>query len=226
MIRSIIRGGICAIAALSIGASTQTLAIGDFVRQTFAHGVPFDEVARYPATDVQPQLIAMLASTSDRTAWPNVATVLGMIGDARVAASLIDFVQRGDGAVDVTEYNAKTNALFGLGYLLNRTRDQQVLVYLTAGLQPATWNDRVRWRSPFSESGDRRNLQLTLTAIRALGISGTEEAAAALGRVQTLDTAALDALSRRVMSATIKDALRANQQVRATGLPRYLSRSR
>ncbi|PYR63681.1 MAG: hypothetical protein DMF91_02670 [Acidobacteria bacterium] len=214
MIRSIIRGGICAIAALSIGASTQTLAIGDFVRQTFAHGVPFDEVAGYPATDVQPQLIAMLASTSDRTAWPNVATVLGMIGDARVAASLIDFVQRGDGAVDVTEYNAKTNALFGLGYLLNRTRDQQVLVYLTAG------------RSPFSESGDRRNLQLTLTAIRALGISGTEEAAAALGRVQTLDTAALDALSRRVMSATIKDALRANQQVRATGLPRYLSRSR
>jgi HEAT repeat protein len=198
--------------------------IREFVHRTFAHGVPYAQAVKYQGRVAQEQLIAMLDSNDERAAWANIVTVLGIVGDSGAVGPMLQFVRRGTDRLDRTEYGAKTAAVFALGYLFNRTHDGRVLEFLTTGLRPETWT--VQWRSPLTEDAGRRNVQLTLAAIRALGVSGDPQAEDALRQLQAERLKTFDPPTRDAVAATIGDALAANRQIQARGLPNYLSRPR
>lgn len=206
----------------SVSGAAQEVPIVEFVGRAFAHGVPYEEALKYQSASTQRQLIAMLEAEEQRRVWVNAATVLGMIGDAGAAQALIAFASRGDGPLDPTRYSAKTAAIFALGYILNRVGDPAALAFLQAGLQPENWSSRVRWTSPFSPTPQRRNVQLSLAAVRALGVSGMPEAEQMLRNAP--ERVVGDPAVRSALSATVQDALKANQDVRRLGLRQFLSR--
>jgi hypothetical protein len=91
--------------------------IRNFVRQFFLHGVPYETSLGY-GSQVVPTLLDMLADPHEEQAWPNIVIVLGMLGDERAVTPLILLIeQNAEGELDYFQYDAKTNAIFGLGYL-------------------------------------------------------------------------------------------------------------
>ncbi len=216
--------GTALVLTLGTLAIAQDPRVDEFVGRAFAHGVPFEEAVRLRSPAAQQQLSAILESEAQAPRWANAATMLGMIGDAGAVPTLTTFVSRGDGRLDASRYNAKTAAIFALGYILNRTPDSPAaLDFLRTGLNPENWSSRIRWTSPFTENPRRRNVQLSLASVRALGVSGLPEAAQML-RGAPAQSASADQPARAAIQATVDDALRANAAVRTLGLGTFLSR--
>ncbi|MGH8604892.1 MAG: hypothetical protein ACREXR_19535, partial [Gammaproteobacteria bacterium] len=104
-------------------ATTKPASLADirgFVRRLFIHGIPYEETIRYGA-QVVPTLLDMLADPKEEQAWPNIVIVLGMLGDERAVIPLISLIeQSGEGEINYVRYEAKKNAILGLGYLVNK----------------------------------------------------------------------------------------------------------
>lgn len=218
------RYALLVVLALSVATWAQApQPIREFVHQTYIHGVPYDAATRYPSA-VQNELIAMLDAPAERSAWANAATTLGMIGDDGALDPLVRFVQRGDSRIEPNEYDAKINAILGIGIMLHRRRAEgSALAFLRNGLNPSFWAKSVRWRSPFAESDRDRDDELVLTTVQALGISGHPEAAKALSSMKEAKFAQLRTVSRASAEATVDEALQANGQVARRGLQSYLA---
>lgn len=194
----------------------------EFVHRAFAHGVPYEEALRFQSADNQRLLLTMLSDPRELPARVNIVSLLGMIGDGVAARALRDFVGSGDGVLIIPDYNAHTAAIFSLGYVLNRLGERDTFDYLQQGTQPARWNDRVHWQSPFSDSIEHRNVELAIAAVRALGISGTAQGEQTLRTLALEGVPLLEPASRSAFLATVREALAANPQVRSLGLPQFL----
>jgi hypothetical protein len=195
--------------------------IQDFVRQVFIHGVPYETVMRYGFQTV-PTLLEMLADPKEKQAWPNIVIVLGMLGDERAVTPLISLIEQNhQGQLDYFQYDAKRSAIFGLGYLINKSGNQEALSYLKDGLDPSAWTKRgITWTSPERETAAARNRELTRMTIIGLGLSGDPSAAEALRALLAPATATAPGF-RQQMSGVIWEALRANQRIAAEGLAGY-----
>jgi hypothetical protein len=218
--------GVAAAMALALGAAcaAQAPRVTEFVGRAFAHGVPYEEAIQLRSPAAQDQLSAILESNEQGRLWANAATMLGMVGDAKAGQTLMFFVTRGDDKLDPSRYDGKTAAIFALGYILNRAPDDKpVLDFLKLGLNPENWSSRIKWTSPFTDNPQRRNLQLSLASMRALGVSGTNEAQALLRAVPEQAKAA-DARSQEAIQSAVRDALRTNAAVKTMGLGRFLNR--
>lgn len=195
----------------------------DFVRRQYVHGVPYEGALRLPPNS-QGILFELLNTPQEQPWWANAAQTLGAIGDQRAAGVLVDFVRKGEGKIDPDAYNAKTTAIFSLGWWLNRHPDPAILDFLRAGLTPGTWNDRVTWQSPYTEDRSERNDRLAFASMRALGISGRPEAAAALKAVQQQDVGAFSSRLQKTAQSVLDDAIRVSDEVRSRGsLRSYLA---
>jgi hypothetical protein len=131
---SLAAGAVAMAGLASAAAATDETAslpdIRDFVRRLFIHGVPYEESIRY-GPNVIPTLLEMLADPREERAWPNIVIVLGMLGDDRALTPLISFIEQNPGGrLDYNRYEAKKNAIFALGYLVNKSGNQQALAYL------------------------------------------------------------------------------------------------
>jgi hypothetical protein len=213
--------------ALSLATSAQgPKSIREFVREVFIHGVPYESAMQYPSA-AQKELMAILEQPADRPAWPNAATTLGMIGDDAAFDPLVRFVRRGEGTIDPVEYDAKVNAILGMGIMLNRKRaEERALLFLRDGLNPSFWAESIKWRSPFAQSDRERNDELVLTTVQALGISGHPEAAKTLASMKQQKFVQLGTASRESAAAVVDEALNANAQVARQGLRSYLAAAR
>jgi hypothetical protein len=196
--------------------------IRDFVRQLFIHGIPHEETMRYNSS-VVPTLLDMLADTKEQQAWPNIVIVLGMLGDDRAVTPLISLIeQSADGEINYFQYEAKKNAILGLGYLVNKSGNQTALTYLRDGLAPSVWAERgVTWTSPDQEAATERDRELTRMTIIALGLSGNPSAQEALRELLTPAATRTERNFRARMNAVISEALNANQRIANEGLSRY-----
>jgi hypothetical protein len=196
--------------------------IRDFVHRFFVHGIPYAEAVRYGA-HVVPTLLEMLADPREAPAWPNIVLVLGMLGDERAVPPLIALIEQPlGGELDAVHYDAKSNALLALGYLVHQSRNQHALTYLRDGAEPAAWGQRgIAWTSPEHKTAAERDRDLSRMAIIGLGLSGDPSAAEALHALLTPAPTAPGRAFREHMRAVIWEALRANQRIAAEGLAQY-----
>jgi len=213
-------GLVCAL-AVPVPATAQEMDVRDFVRQTFIHGVPYEEARRFGPAAV-PALLAMLEDRREQEHWTNVVGLLGMIGDARAVEPLIAFAAaRTEETLSPAEYRAKSTVPLALGYLLNGTANERALSYLIEGLNPSVWAQRgVTWRSPFHRTDVERNLQLTATAVLGLAVSARPEAALALRAVQS-DTSAVGKQLQAQVGEVVSEALETHAQIARMGLVEY-----
>ena len=209
-------------AAAAKNVSAPLADIKDFVRQFFIHGVPYEAAMRY-GSDVVPTLLGMLADPREEQAWPNIMIVLGMLGDERAVIPLISLIEQNPGGeLDYFQYDAKTNAIFGLGYLVNKSGNQRALSYLKDGLDPSAWVERgITWTSPEHETAAERNRRLSGVAIIGLGLSGDPAAEEALRELLTPAPTPTGREFREQMRGVIWETLRANQRIAEEGLAGY-----
>jgi hypothetical protein len=156
-----------------------------FVRQVFVHGVPYDQASEYDSSAV-PTLLEMLNDSAEEAYWPNIVVVMGIIGDESAVDPLISFIEEDieddiEGRLSREHYAAKTSALMALGYLINKTGNQQALDYLKESVDPQVWAARdITGTAPFQVSTTERNRDLSKYSILGLAVSGHPEAAEAL----------------------------------------------
>ncbi len=195
--------------------------VKEFVKQTFIHGVPYEEASRYGAGDVD-ALLGMLSDRSQEDYWPNIVVTLCIIGDERAVDPILAFIKGSSGQLSHAQYTAKTSAIMALGYLVNKSGNRKALDYLKASIDPGTWGERgVSWSSPYHASGGDRDMQLSTMAVLGLALSGNAEARGALLSLQrTPKTAATKQLQSQAYD-TITEALSANQMIAEKGLAEY-----
>ncbi|MGY0833815.1 hypothetical protein [Azospirillum argentinense] len=187
----------------------------DLVRAAFVDRVPYSLIARYDPAEAQ-ALVSMLYDFSEQENWANIATALGILGGAETGKILIDFVgSELLGANPTTILRSKIAALIAMGYLLNRSGDREILQYLTARTQPATWETASAWIGRTAETRQAHIVGLSEAAMTALALSGRAEA---LSLMQALP--ALVGQSER-STQLMKHLTEIHSRVQAQGLTAY-----
>lgn len=192
-----------------------------FISQSFIHGVPFEEASRYRSDHDVAALVALLNHRAERFYWRNVVAVLGMGRNLRATTPLIAFIERGSGRISSEEYLAKSAAVISLGYLAGR--DARALDYLLKSVEPAAWSRRLDWVSPYGDQPDTRDLQLTKSAIQALGLSGHPRAMRELLRLQRTESLKIYETDESLREL-VDEALKNNQAVQKRGVEAYTSK--
>jgi len=197
-----------------------TAPVEEFVRRTYIHGVPYEAAAAY-GPSVVPKLLEMLADPANEEHWSNVVITLCIVGDESVLESIQSFIgENGSAPLSRAGYAAKTNAITALGYLIYRTDSEEALEYARQGLQPSTWTERIRWRSPYHSNQKDLSVQLAQMSVMALALSGHPDGRSALEKLKT------DASHARVaapINDLLDDAIETNDFVRREGLAKYLN---
>lgn len=191
-------------------------AVEKFVRQTFIHGVPYNEASRFGSEDI-PILLSMLENPNEEPYWVNIVAVLGNIGGEAAATSLISFIEDGPkGALSHFSYKAKSGAIMSLGYVVNKAKDRRALEYLKEGLEMETWvKRRLPWRAVHFSSPAEQRAQLVKLSLMGLGLAGTVESAAAINAFKQKEGPSSP------YASTIEQVLQAHAQISAKGLTGY-----
>ena len=199
------------------------LGIEAYVRQVFIRGVPYEETRdNYSVADV-PVLLAMLNDSDEAAYWANIVVVLNIIGDETVVEPMIEFIEADSGnELSYEQYVAKTSALMSMGYLVNRTGNEQALAYLIESANPSVWPERgAESVGPFQATVVESNQDLSKHAILGLALSGTAESAEALRLFQQGEGTGSDDEFQAAVESFISDALEANVQIQENGLEQY-----
>ncbi len=204
------------LAGLPTTTAAQEMDIRDFVHQIYIEGMPYEAANAYDSTAV-PTLMAMLADSTESPYWANIAVVLCIIGDPIYVDPLIDFIKADQGTLTDEIYRAKSSAIMALGYLINKTGDENALNYLIESIDPGVWAQReVQYVGPYEASTEARDLNLSTMAMLGLALSGRPEALEALSRVTVPEGAVDDPLAG--VAAAAREA---HQQIAADGLVEY-----
>ena len=152
-----------------------------FVQQVYIDGFPFNEARSYSASAV-PVLRRMLADDANQAYWPNVVTLLGLIGGDRAVNALIEFqIQASTDPLTVLHLKAKLGAIVALGYAAYTSENARALAYLRQSVQPGAWRARaISWRSPFHTSPQELHVLLTEIAVIGLGFTADPSASSIL----------------------------------------------
>lgn len=199
------------------------MAIEDYVRQVFIRGIPYEETSdNFDASDV-PTLLTMLNDPAEEAHWANIVVVLNIIGGEEVVDPLITFIEAsGGGELSYAHYVAKTSALMSMGYLINRTNNEQALTYLIESVNPVVWKERqTEDIGPFQASVAESNQDLSKHAILGLALSGTPDSAEALSSFQAGEGIGEESEFQAAVDDIITEALAANSEIQEGGLDEY-----
>ena len=152
--------------------------VKDFVRGIYVEGLPYDAATEYTSED-SAVLLEMLRNDEEAIYWPNITMVLGVIGDDAAVRPLIDFIHgRGSGAAwSSVAYRGRASALGALGYHVNKSGNAEALTYLLDSADPAIWIHRdIPWLAARNDA-ERLRVQLSVSSVLALALTGRDEAA-------------------------------------------------
>jgi hypothetical protein len=195
--------------------------IRDFVRQVFIHGVPYEEASRYGNAAV-PVLLDMLKEPAEKPYWSNIVVTLGMIGDERAVEPMISFVEADEPAgLSREHYTAKTSAIMSLGFLINKSGNQQALDFLKQAANPQTWASKRMGVAPFQSSMIERNFDLSKHAVLGLALSGRPEAAEILRSLQQPTDVETQRQFQAQVGDLVSEALKENERIAKQGLESY-----
>lgn len=195
--------------------------VATLARMIHPEGIPVDVVATIPRAVAQPVLLRMLDDPRQQRAWPNVVGMLGIVGDAAAGRALMAFIARAEiGPLSGDQARAKSGAVVGLGYLVQRTGDAAALDFLIGGVRPSAWGgDILKWTAASTPDQLQRARLFATLSIMGLGVSGD---ARALGVVQAIanGTPPFADVRTQVPGAqiTASEAVQNNQVVRAGDL--------
>ena len=173
---------VLSVASFSFVAATENataLRVRTFLETPSPYGVTYF-AAKDLGADAIPLLIQTLHNPAASEHWEKTVYALGIIGDSSARQPLINFLESGRGRVSDVEYQAKRGVPVALGYILNQSKDEKILDYLTGGVQTSVWERRIHWTSKALPTNVARNTYLTRKSILALGIAGTVESKTAL----------------------------------------------
>lgn len=211
------------LAALPISSSAQDMDIEDFVHQVYFEGIPYEEANAYDSAAV-PSLLTMLADSTETPYWANIAITLCVIGDPSSVDPLLDFIKADEGTLSDDVYRAKSSAVMALGYLINKTGDENALNFLIESLDPNAWAQReVQYMASFQTSTEVRDTNLSTMAMLGLALSGRPEAAEAL---RNMSTTGFEAMTEEGVTSLAEAALETHQQITADGLLEYYRKAR
>ncbi len=198
--------------------------VREFVRQLYPEGVPYEQAIRLRRGAVK-ILLEMLRDPREAPYWTNVVTTLGMIGSPEAVDPLISFLEGGGpaSALPLAEFRARLAVTPALGYILAKRMNGRALKYLSDGLDPAVWSQRVSWRAPTEVMAVTRDIQLTEMTIWGLALSGRAQARAALNNFKATlarESAKYGTDTEQVLS----EALEAHTIIARAGLSRYYAR--
>lgn len=201
---------------------TQQMDVRGFVRQTFIEGVPYQEASKY-GSDAVPILLRMLSDPGEKAYWPNIVGVLGMVGDERAVGPLITFLSADvQGVLSHPHYKAKSSVPMVLGYLVNKSGNEEALAYLVESLDPDVWVARgLTWNSPYHVSVADRNRHLSTMAIWGLALSGHPVGVGALRSLQEPAEAEAAMRLRAAVSDLVAEALSVHAMIAKVGLAGY-----
>ncbi len=200
---------------------TPAMSVEDFVRQVFIHGVPYEEASKYGPSDV-PVLLKILNDPAEKAFWSNTVVVLGMIADESAVAPLIAFIEAGDErGLSQAHYQAKTSALMSLGYLINKSGNQQALNFLKEKLNPETWAKSGVGIAPFQKSTTERDFDFSKHVILGLALSGHPEAEEALRSLQKPAETEVGRAFQAQQGGLVVDALKEHGKIAKQGLADY-----
>ena len=182
---------LCRSAGAQHGPVQDRLGVPDFARTIYIKGAPYDEAIAFTSED-SAILLDMLRNEENALYWPNVTTLLGVIGDDDVVRPLIDFVHGRDSfAESTTVYRGRLSGIMALGYLVNKSSNTEALAYLLDSVDPQVWMERdISWlaRLAASENAERLRVQLSASAILALALTGRDDAANRLDELLTTES--------------------------------------
>jgi hypothetical protein len=199
------------------------MAVQDYVRQVFIGGVPYEQTSNnFGSADV-PVLLSMLNDSAEEDYWANIVVVLNIIGGEEVVDPLIAFIEADSGGeLSYAHYVAKTSALMSMGYLINRTGNEQALTYLIESADPSVWEEReTNDVGPFQATVAESNQDLSKHAVLGLALAGTPDSAAALRSFQAGEGTGDEGEFRASVDSIIAEALQANTEIQAGGLIEY-----
>lgn len=204
----------------------ERMEVTEYVKQIFVHGIPYEEASKFTADDIPP-LVRMLEDRNQEEHWVNTVVVLGMIGNDNAVDPLMNFINREvRNTLSDPHYRAKTSAIVSLGYIINKTNNRRAQQFLIESLNPEIWDRRdFRWRSPYHQTAEERNMHLSTMAVLGLALSGTEEAAGALRNLQQPGRTEIEQRFRREVAETLQEALEANEIIAREGLIGYYRQS-
>ena len=192
--------------------------VEDFVRRAYIEGLSYDAAKEYATPKHLEPLLAMLADTEDAPYWPNVTMVLGLSGNDAVVDPLIDFV-RGTPEWSTAIYRGRMSGVTALGYYVHESSDdhsrETALDYLRRSVHPEVWISReIPWLGGRDDE-ERLRVQLSVSAVLGLALTGTEEAAQELEELRNAETT--PARLRRVAESVRSDLY----EIRKNGLAAY-----
>jgi hypothetical protein len=199
----------------------QPVAVEAFVRGEYYHGISYAMGHQFGAADV-PVLLRMLDDPAEKPYWPNILTVLGMIGDPSATGPLIRFLERRfTGDIDDETWTALRQVQISLGYLAHDPQSA-AFPYLRDGTTRQAWQTRaLTWtHRSLRDSGEREN-ELMQLAVMGLGVAGTKEAQAHLRQLR--DSLRDDRRLYVLLSPMIADALATNERIMRLGYERAIT---
>jgi hypothetical protein len=204
-------------AVVMVPTASAQVPVSDYVHRVFVSGIPYEEASQYTSRDV-PVLLKMLEDEREKPYWANIALVLEIIGDESALDELIAFIEKDPGgAFTEDHYVAKTSAIMGLGYLVNKSGSKKALAYLKGGASPDFWAQRkIPGLTKLLPTEQERNADMSKYAMFGLALSGHPEAEQALRNLQNTK-GAFAAQS----DGTLEQALQANQDIAKEGLKGY-----
>ena len=182
--RSLLSGMIIAFLVITAsGSQGAAMDIKTFVRAEYEHGIPYGEAAQFEGS-VTPTLLNMLKDPQEKKWWGNIIATLGIIGDERAVAPLIDFLEHDiRGEVDPDLWGALLAVPQALGHIAARG-DDKALNYLVANTTGKAWQTkRLPWTFQ-GRSGEKLYTPLIKSVIISLGISSQPRAIQVLEQMQ------------------------------------------
>ena len=199
--------------------------LDNFVKQTYIHGVPFQQ-ARALGPGAVPKLIKMLSNKRYEKHWANVVVTLGFIGDNRAVDPMIKFITQSRAAT-ISQNNivAKRSAVMSLGYIVNKTGNKKAFDFLAKSLEPNIWRTRkVTWRTRLIKPGVR-DKSLTKMAVLGLAVTGKKEAADVLKKFKlSAKYKNNKTLYIKNMPQIIDSSIQEHKSIKSQGLLKYYNK--
>ena len=205
------------------GQAQQPSDIRAFVHQVYIEGVPYEDAIRFDARTAVPVLLDMLADPKEEEYWPNIVITLGMLGDETAVEPLIKFLEQDvpKERLSRNHYIAKTGVVMALGYLVNKSRSQKALAYLTDSVRPGVWKERKLSWTPADGDAESRDLQLSKMAILGLALTGHPSAAETLRSLQQPAKTESEKRFQDRVRSVVAEAHSAHRTISQEGLVSY-----
>ena len=192
--------------------------VRSFVKKRYVHGMPYSEAVAFGPADV-PILLEVLDNDKDQVNHPNVVSLLGIIGNDPAKEALIQFISQAETKLhNSNTYQATLAAVMSLGYIVNRTGDQDLIAFLrkrVEGLDEPIGNSKEAGQTQAQPLVRLEASDVARAAVWGLALGGTRESRNAL---RTLAKRTFSHDSKQL----IDDAIRAHTTVQQNGLLDFL----